>query len=132
MASTPPALAADTLGGFRWQHRLVVVAASADTDPDLTAQRRGRERDLAGWAERALRLVEVVGDRVLVDGERSSLQAAQVRDELRLDGGAFAAALVGFDGGVKARADRAFANEELFGRVDGMPMRRQELGRRGG
>lgn len=115
---TQPNAAAD-LADLRWRHRLVVTA-SADA---VAAQRAERSRDVGGWAERQLVLVELTTENAMIDGKPADLNVAAAREKLGLDRDT-AVALVGLDGGVKQRRERAFTNNELFAAVDAMPMRR--------
>lgn len=119
MALMTQSNAAADLADLRWRHRLVVTA-SADT---AAAQCAERSRDLGGWAERQLVLVELMAENAMIDGRPADLDVAAAREKLGLDG-ATAVALVGLDGGVKQRRQDAFPNAELFAAVDAMPMRR--------
>ena len=129
-ASSTTLAAGSPLADLQWQARLVVVTAADPSDPQLLAQRERRQGDLAGWRERAIRLVEVTGEEVRVDGQPSDLSAARLRTVFGLPADRFMAALVGLDGGVKARRHDAFSNPGLYAAIDAMPMRRQELDRR--
>ena len=75
----PSAVAADVLSDARWRFRLVVVNAAAEDDPLRLAQRAELHRDEAGWSERRMRLVEVVGNRVTCNGGAITAPAAQIR-----------------------------------------------------
>ena len=61
-ASSTTLAAGSPLADLQWQARLVVVTAADPSDPQLLAQRERRQGDLAGWRERAIRLVEVTGE----------------------------------------------------------------------
>jgi hypothetical protein len=52
------------------------------------------------------------------------------RSRFRVEAGAFAAVLVGRDGGEKFRSSEPVPVEKLFGLIDAMPMRRRELNAR--
>jgi hypothetical protein len=64
----PSAAVADVLSDARWRFRLVVVNVAAENDPLRSAQRAEVDRDAAGWSERRMRLVEVVGYRATCNG----------------------------------------------------------------
>jgi hypothetical protein len=123
----PSPAVADVLSGARWRFRLVVVNAAAENDPLRSAQRAEVDRDAAGWSERRMRLVEVVGDRVTCDGRAINAPAARIRAALLLPPTPGAVLLIGLDGEVKLRQSHAATNEQLFGLIDTMPMRRAEL-----
>lgn len=122
----PAAAAADVLSDARWQFRLVVVNAAAEDDPLRLGVRAEVDWDAAGWSERRMRLLEVVGDRVSCNGQTITDPAAQIRAALELAPKSEAVLLIGLDGEVKLRQSHVATNEQLFGLVDAMPMRRAE------
>lgn len=126
----PSAVAADVLSDARWRFRLVVVNAAAEDDPLRSAQRAVVDQDAAGWRERRMRLLEAVGDRVTCNGRAINAPAAQIRAALALPPTPTptpgAVLLIGLDGEVKLRQSHAATNEQLFGLIDAMPMRRAE------
>ena len=73
-----------------------------------------------------MRLLEVVGDRVSCNGQTITDPAAQIRAALELAPKSEAVLLIGLDGEVKLRQSHVATNEQLFGFVDAMPMRRAE------
>jgi hypothetical protein len=105
----------DPLASYRWNSRVIVLSASDRTDGALAAQKRLLAEDSSGLAERDVVILEILG------------QARQTaRKDLRLSGG-FRFVLVGKDGGVKFRSDQPVTLTELYGVIDAMPMRRQEM-----
>jgi hypothetical protein len=122
----PSAAAADLLSDARWRFRLVVVNVAAEDDPLRSAQRAVVDQDAAGWSERRMRLVEIVGDRLSCDGRAINAPAAQIRAALALPPTPGAVLLIGLDGEVKLRQSHAATNEQLFSLIDAMPMRRAE------
>ena len=105
------------------RQRLLLLLATTADQPDFQRQRAQLADQSTGLAERDFRVVEVLYDQ-LGPGDRPLL--------LRKLGGplpAFAAVLIGKDGGVKLRQTRPVTPQELFGLVDQMPMRRQEMRR---
>jgi uncharacterized protein DUF4174 len=122
----PSAAAADVFSDARWRFRLVVVNAAAEDDPLRLAQRAEVDRDAGGWSERRIRLVEVVRNRVTCNGEPIIAPATQIRAALALPPKPGRVLLIGLDGEVKLRQSHAATNEQLFGLIDSMPMRRAE------
>ena len=116
-----PAEARDTpLSGYRWKNRVLVVVAPSRQDGNLVAQRRIFEQNAKGMAERQIVLIEAAGD-----DER----ARNIRNQLAAGDTAFKVLLVGKDGNTAASSSKPFSAAELFGRVDAMPMRRDEMRR---
>lgn len=103
----------------QWKSRPVIVFASSPDDPRLREQRKLWQDHRAGLAER---------DVTVWVSTRPSEQAAW-RRRLGLPAEGFAAVLIGKDGGVKWRSAEPMTPEELFRRIDAMPMRQSELRR---
>lgn len=119
MAASPPSLAA-----MKGHDRVLLVFAPDAHDRFLEAQRE-ITRD-SGFAERDLRLVTVVGDRV----EGATEGAAGLRSHYHVEGHGFRALLIGKDGHVADRQNKPFAARALFATIDAMPMRQDEMRRR--
>ena len=117
-ASTPAAEDA-MLDDLRWKVRPIVLIAPADDDPRLRQARGTIAAAANGFARRdmALKVVTAAGH--------------PLRARFGITGGAFAAILVGKDGGEKARVERLTDLEPWFALVDSMPMRQREMRERG-
>ena len=124
-------LQADVLESYQWQHRLVVVAAQSTRAPALELQKEQAAKDHAGWAERKLRLLEIVGGVVKESDAIVASEGDRILDRLSLDQDSFSVVLVGLDGTVKLRQSSPISNRQLFSLIDAMPMRREELRMRG-
>lgn len=108
----------DPLAAYRWKARLLVLAAPDPADPRLAAQRGILEAAKAGAGERDLVTVEAIG---------AAGQAPQMRRRLSLPADAFRAVLVGKDGEAKIVSVEPITADRLFGTIDAMPMRRDEM-----
>lgn len=117
MASAVPAKA-DPLAGLRWKSRVLVVVAPSPQDDELRAQRRYLEAASSGMFERNIVLMEAVGD---------GQQARELRKRLATDGTEFRVFLVGKDGNTAFASNDPLAAKDIFGRIDAMPMRRDEM-----
>lgn len=58
-------------------------------------------------------------------------EAGRARHDFGVEGGRFAAVLVGKDGTAKFRSDAPFPAPDLFALIDAMPMRRREVREKG-
>lgn len=114
-----PGEASSLLDDYRWKKRLLVVIAPAG-DAEALAQRRIVEAAAGGMTERDMVLVEALDD---------STRSRQIRNRLSADGTRFKVFLVGKDGHVALASDRTVSAELLFGKIDAMPMRRDEMRR---
>ena len=110
---------ASQLDRYRWKNRILAVTGPSD---DAAAQRQRQIYDAAarGMSERSIILTEALGD-----GERSR----QIRSELGADGHRFRVFLIGKDGHTAFASDRPISADDVFKRVDAMPMRQDEMRR---
>lgn len=109
---------ADPLAGLRWKSRVLILVAPSSHDDELRIQRKNLEAASGGMFERNVILMEAVGD---------GHQARQLRKRLATDGQEFRVFLVGKDGNVAFAANDPLVVQEIFGRIDAMPMRRDEM-----
>ncbi|MEM0997972.1 MAG: DUF4174 domain-containing protein [Bacteroidota bacterium] len=131
---------AQDLRAHRWENRVVLLVGEEVRAGSSTALP-------AEWAEQ---LRELAGDPAgLVERKLVVYQVTPqgYRRGLETDGGwrgkadlywkysrwrtPFQVLLIGLDGGVKLRQTEVLPRAELFARIDGMPMRKAELQRRG-
>lgn len=118
-----PTLAQLTLGALRNHRRVLVAFAPTADDPRLLTQRRAAA-ELTGEADdRDITFVVVAGSAVrgLADS------ASALRSRLRVRPEEFRVVLVGKDGHAALSEPEPVAAEVLRRRIDGMPMRRQEM-----
>ncbi len=130
------ASASRMLDEMRWRNRMLVVASDRE-DERVDRQLVAIATHSAGWSDRDLVTIVLLPDRGyvapdpsggLVDAEIvSSEAAASMRRRFGMADDGFQAALVGKDGGVKARYDEVVAPETIFPFIDAMPMRIDEM-----
>lgn len=110
---------ASPLDDLRWKSRVLVVVAPAG-DSAAEQQRAIYQAATAGMSERAIVLEEAVGE---------SDRARQIRSRLSADGKRFQVFLIGKDGHTALSSNKPLSADNLFARVDAMPMRRDEMRR---
>lgn len=122
---------------WRWRHRLLVVRSNRDSA--LAEQASLVEPRMDAWRDREMQLVllttagGLVVDRFVDGGPvgRSFTPGVEreIVDRFGLESGrrGIAAALVGKDGGVKARWSEIVEPDAVFDLVDAMPMRIREV-----
>ncbi len=120
-------LNADELDAYRWQSRLVVVAAPSLDDPAMKRQQAEAASDASGWADRQLLLLTIADGTLTGAGPGSAGQGGQILRRLGLSQERFSIVLIGLDGTVKMRRERPVTNQALYSLIDAMPMRREEL-----
>lgn len=118
---------------YRWEARIVLVFAPSEDAPLLVAQRAAFDSDRTGLAERDVVVHTVLPDRVTPDlGTLPQESADALRERYDVAPDAFAAILIGKDGGEKLRTETVLMPETLFQTIDAMPMRQREMRRQDG
>lgn len=130
-------LSAQDLAAHRWQNRLVILLADDRHSPLIQEQLAVFQEEAEGMQERKLvvyRVSPTTWEQGLAQRSASRVRSPQtVYQRFNPTGAAFQFILIGLDGGVKWRVQEVVSCEDLFARIDGMPMRRAELrGKSGG
>ena len=113
---------------YLWENRPLVVFAPDSDHPIVAAQRDQLGSQRAALRERDMVVIEVIGQRIAIDGEvTSALEAESLRQRYRVSSNDAAALLIGKDGAVKLRQPGAISANRLFETIDAMPMRRREM-----
>ncbi len=115
------------LDAYRWESRLVVVSTPSLDHPAFKLQKAQSASDLAGWADRKLLLLVIADGELEGAGPGSAAEGARIQSRLGLIPKRFSVVVIGLDGTVKLRRDKAVSNEDLYTLIDAMPMRREEL-----
>ncbi|MFD1470599.1 DUF4174 domain-containing protein [Hymenobacter caeli] len=123
----PPALQPalqPALHAARGQRRVLLVGAATAAGPDFK-----RQQALLAAVPDQLRARDLQVLAVLYD--ELSPADRQLAQRLGLRPPAFGVVLIGKDGGAKRSSARPLAPADLFSTIDQMPMRQQEMRRRG-
>jgi hypothetical protein len=119
-SAAPPGLA-EVLRASHWQQRVLLIGAPTADLAELKRQKTLLAPDAKGLAERDFKVVEVLYDQLSpADRQCWTQQLGQPLAGFRI-------VLIGKDGGVKRTETQPLATASLFGTVDKMPMRRQEM-----
>lgn len=130
-ALLPFASTAEAMSAYRWKKRPLVVFAPSAGNPALARQRAIVNASAGGFRSRDMVVVYVIGGRVSAAfGGGPGLSAAALRQRYGVNAGQFRVVLVGKDGGSKLRSAQPISARRLFGVIDAMPMRQQEMRRR--
>jgi hypothetical protein len=117
-------MSADAQGGYlaslQWKYRVLVVMAPSPHDENVTLQREIVQQNGPGMTERQIVLVEATGD---------DPRSRQIRRQLSLDDDRFKVVLIGKDGNAALTAVNPLSADRLFGTIDAMPMRKDEMRR---
>ena len=119
----------DLMENYLWKNRILLVFSPTQTNPHLLNQRSWNSKNRPGFDDRHLLVFEIVNNNVLLRlGEPAVTHNASVlRSQFSVKKDQFRSILIGKDGTIKydhpIPADPCY----LFGLIDSMPMRRQEI-----
>ena len=131
IAALPPQ-PADAMARYKWQKRPLLVFAPAPGSPKLARQLAVLRANRGGFRDRDMVVVVVAGERVsMAMGAAPRQGATALRRRYGIARGTFRTILVGKDGGAKLTSAAPVSASRLFRLIDSMPMRRQEMQRRG-
>ncbi|MBC8103964.1 MAG: DUF4174 domain-containing protein [Cytophagales bacterium] len=116
-ADTPPA----SLSRYRNRNRVLLIFAPSKEDPRYKKQDRLMSGEATGLKDRDLIRFDVLEQKGIVP----------LRERYGIRPGQFRVLLIGKDGSIAFSALRPVVASDLFGRIDRMPMRRDEIRRRG-
>jgi hypothetical protein len=120
--AAPPGLA-EVVRASRWQHRLLLIGVPTASQAEFQRQKKMLAAEEKGLTERDFKVVEVIYDQLTpADRQCWTQQLGQPLAGFRV-------VLIGKDSGVKRTETQPLAPASLFGTVDKMPMRRQEMHR---
>ncbi|OGX81906.1 hypothetical protein BEN47_18855 [Hymenobacter lapidarius] len=118
-----PSSLEQTLRRHHWQKRVLLLASPTPDHPDFEAQKALLAAQQSGLATRDFLVLDLIYTRLSDTDKQFLAQKTGVLPQ------GFAAVLIGKDGGVKLKSTRPIVPATLFGTVDKMPMRRQEMRR---
>ncbi|MFD3001402.1 DUF4174 domain-containing protein [Pontibacter toksunensis] len=114
---------------FKWKKRPLLIFTPSAENPAYLRQKEIIHAGEAGLADRDMVVIELIGeDAVYVNGTRQKGQYGKaLRSRFEVPQEDFSVILVGKDGTQKQRNKAAVELEKVFGLIDQMPMRRQEM-----
>jgi len=117
------------LVNYQWENRLVLLFAPSSSDKDYQAQMDALHKVSEGLADRRLVVLSVFSDSMTSTDDKAWTykDVRNLRMKFLPKDQESAYLLIGLDGGVKWRTDLPASTEELFDKIDAMPMRRREL-----
>ncbi|WP_273567778.1 DUF4174 domain-containing protein [Maribacter halichondriae] len=121
---------AQGLESYQWKNRILLLKdVKSDTDAVKEQLQLLRSED-TGLTERDLKIF-IITEKVLTgDGEEAPLSASEIIKNFDLHDFQ-GIVLIGKDGGQKMKKPFVLAPEEIFALIDGMPMRRSEIRKKG-
>lgn len=129
MSYIPVAAINEPLESYRWQNRLLLVFVPKVSDARLASIKQTLAEVECEFKDRDLLLGVFATDARSRIGERdvSAYDVAQLRASYGIKSNQFAVILVGKDGQPKSSLSEVPEIEQIFGQIDSMPMRQQEM-----
>jgi hypothetical protein len=117
------------LDAYRWKSRILLIFAPSADSKAYKQQTREFEGQKDGILDRDLIILELLEIRETRAGTKplSERVARQMRRQFDVGAGEFVLILIGKDGTVKLRSNQPVVISKLFGLIDAMPMRQQEM-----
>ena len=130
----PSLMVGQALEDFRWKSRLIVVFTPSASNTQYQEQVKVLLDNEEALEDRKLTVISITSETPTRNPDKflSPELAEKYYQHFRVDPKQFETILVGLDGGAKYRSkDRVTNPSAFFDLIDTMPMRRQELRRRG-
>lgn len=117
------------LNDYRWQNRILLIYSEHSSDSVYSEQISHFSEHQTGFDERDLLVISIFAHEPSRFGEKEidKNSTKQIAGRYFSDDPAFSFILIGKDGGVKLRSDELVSTQDLFGLIDSMPMRRNEM-----
>ncbi len=117
------------LDALRWKNRVLVLFSPSESDVSFQLQKQGLASSTEGVLDRELMVLEIIEQGQSRAGNQllSQKSVQNIRRRLGVQAGPFQVLLIGKDGGVKLRSSEPVSVKDIFGLIDSMPMRQQEM-----
>ncbi|WP_324677483.1 DUF4174 domain-containing protein [Hymenobacter sp. GOD-10R] len=119
--STQQPSLAETLRAGKWEKRMVLLYAPAADNAEFKQQKSLLAQAQGAVHDRDIRVLELTANQL------SAADKQYLQQQLKVEPTQFTVLLIGKDGGVKLRQTKALTAQQLFGTIDKMPMRQQEM-----
>ena len=116
---------------YRWENRLLVVFAEQSTTSAYQVLITDIDRLRDDFDDRDMVLISLFEKETSIAADRSIDKdiADQLRQKFEVKPGSYRVFLIGKDGGIKRKGGSEVSLQDLFGLIDTMPMRRNEMRR---
>ena len=117
------------LSQFQWKNRLLLLFAPIRNHPAFDALHQALITQQAEVADRDLVVFEILesGTSTMDKADLDPQAARFLREKFKVRQGDFSVILIGKDGGIKLNRQNQTRIEDIFGLIDSMPMRREEM-----
>ena len=106
---------------YTWKKRVLLIVAPSSTDEQLLKQKDILHKQVSGIEDRDMEVIYLPLNTISATDKEHLAQQFDIRQS------GFYAILIGKDGGEKLRSQTPMETDQLFGTIDAMPMRKQEM-----
>jgi len=125
-------LNAQSLEDYQWKNRILLLFDATPNSDALTSQLTALTQDKTALKNRDLIIFRVTPDAVYAaDGSAVRLTANEIFNKFNVDSNFNGVVLIGKDGGPKLKKTFEVPPRSIFDLIDGMPMRRAEMRKKG-
>ncbi|WP_215226855.1 DUF4174 domain-containing protein [Echinicola shivajiensis] len=127
--TAPFGLRAQNLSNHQWKDRVLIIKTTDRNDSTYKHQIGELENYNTELEERKLFIYQINDDQYKegLSPDSTWNKIKTINDKFIVLKSKFEIILIGLDGSVKLRQNKYLAPHQLFGKIDSMPMRRQEL-----
>ena len=124
---------AQSLQQHQWEDRIILIFADSEDNEFYQEQLQHLQANEAELKDRDLVVYRILDQKAFQPGGKPMERdwADALRSSYQGEEKSFLFVLIGKDGGVKLRSNREVEVKKLFALIDGMPMRRAEMRKRG-
>lgn len=124
---------AQSLQQHQWEDRIILIFADSEDNEFYQEQLQHLQANEAELKDRDLVVYRILDQKAFQPGGKPMKRgwADALRSSYQGEEKSFLFVLIGKDGGVKLRSNREVEVKKLFALIDGMPMRRAEMRKRG-
>ena len=129
--NTGKSICAQDLSEHLWKNRLLIVLSDAKDSDLVRKQMQTLHKDIHGLEERKLVIYQAT-KKEYKEGFKSGIwrPSEKLYKKYNKSGNPFYVVLIGLDGSVKLTKSTLLQIDELYSKIDSMPMRKNELNSR--
>ena len=117
------------LNGYKWKNRVLLILGSSKSSELINAQLTRLEPLNKAFDERKILILKAVdGNLQILNGSNThNYSKSDLNAVFNAEKADFKLILIGLDGGIKLEQKQPIDRLDLFGLIDGMPLRKAEI-----
>jgi hypothetical protein len=125
---TKMTISAQNFESHQWKNRLVLIISSDSNSEIFQKQLEELSTNRKGLKSRKLIIYKILPEKLQIPNKDSTwVYNSELHASYTKSGEPFKVILIGLDRGVKLEQNAVLTTEELFSKIDAMPMRQSEL-----